>query len=170
MNEGQHIGDHLGDRRLFDAAQINDRPPMALSAGACALRTPRAADQDGDVAGLGPVHAAGDGAGQGGTPLRGARGQRLDFGEIVGAHFDPGAARAHGGQRLAPSPRSLAAGEGRQVIRHRSARELGRPTPSARPPRWPTSAAERCKVEDAHIEAAAGEIGREMFAQIAQVR
>jgi hypothetical protein len=127
-----------------------------------------AADQDGDVAGLGSMHAAGDGAGEGGHAVfMGTRGQCLDFGEVVGAHLDPGVARRMAGSASAMT--ALAAlGEGRQVMRHRSCREFlhrGNPMRSRLDGDIRRGA---LQIVHAHIEAAAGEVGREMFAEIAQ--
>src|ERR1700679_2019596 len=80
MNERQHIGDHLRDCGLFDAAQINDPPAHGLQCRPMLIEHRlRTAHQNGDIAGLCAVDTARDRAGEGGNAqLAGACGEGLD--------------------------------------------------------------------------------------------
>ena len=99
MNEREHIGHHFGDRRLLDATQMDDlaahrlqRRLDAISNTCCApptstVMSPASARWTPPVTGQARVATPG---------CRARARQGFDLGEIVGAHLDPGAARAHG--------------------------------------------------------------------------
>ncbi len=76
VDEGEHVGDDLDHRGRADRADVEDAPPHRRQRGPVALEQLRlAADDDGDLAGLGQMHAAGDGTLQGGDAfLRRLRG------------------------------------------------------------------------------------------------
>ena len=102
MNERQHVGDDLGHGGLLDATEVNDFAAYRLQRRLVLFKNGRcAADEHRDLASLGAMHPARDRAGER-IDLRGggASRERLDLGEIIGAHLDPGRAPAHRGQRL----------------------------------------------------------------------
>ena len=61
MDEGEHVGDHLDHGGAADRADMEDLLAHGFEGGAMALESRRvAADDDGDLARRGQMHAAGD--------------------------------------------------------------------------------------------------------------
>jgi hypothetical protein len=115
------------------------------------------------------VHAARDRAGKSTDAERECPGrQRLDLGEIIGAHLYPAAAAAQGRKRLIQDLRGRRgrgeAGD-QAVAGFRQLRYGIRPVSAGGQRRIGGAP---LQVENAQIETAAGQIGREVFAEISQ--
>ena len=170
MNERQHIGDDLGDRRLLDPAEMYNPPTHRLKCRPVGLEyLSRAANENGDFAGLGAMDPSCDGTGEGGDPqTSGALREGFDFREIVGAHFDPSRAGAEDAER--PIEHRLRGG-GRGQTGDQAIAARGQFAHRGRPSRaGGEDGIGRTALEVMHLEreAGAGEIRRQVSAQMTE--
>ena len=173
MDEGQHVGDHLDHRGRAERSHVDDLAAHRLQAGWWrAEQRLVAADEHGDLAGRGPVHAAGDRA----PPAwrcraRAARAakRRISSGPLVLISIQVAPCR-HRRQQLRRAPPRVALGEGRQVM---TASTAAAPAPPGSPPSAAPAAsrrlgARRVEVVDGDGEAGADQARGEVAAEMAE--
>ena len=96
VDEREHVRDHLDHRRAAERPDVEDPAADRLEHRQVRSEDRRiAADDDGDLAGGGEVHAAGDRRLEAVDPLRGGeRREALELVAVVRARVDPGSARS----------------------------------------------------------------------------